>query len=476
MRQESSAPAALQRLVQRAVLGVCVLAWASLCVQLLPMIGARGLLPVQPWLAELSARGVGLAELPTWTWLASSDGALLAGGLSGLALSAIGALGFAPRVCAAISGALYLGLALACRDLLSFQWDNLLIESCFLLALTPSDRESPLSLWLLRLLVFKLYFLSGVAKWQSHLGDWQDGSAMVAYYQTAPLPTAAAWLAYQLPEDWHHLESWGTLALECALPFAILGPRAGRLAALVALTAFQLLNILTANYGFFSHLSMALHLCLLDEVDAQRARAWAIARLPPGLLRLPPPPPPWRRAWDQLLLWPLGLAWLLLSTSASLDRFAGVQTLDRARAAVAPLRIANVYHLFGHITTERVEPELQLLVQGAWQPAHLRFKPGPPERRPPWVAPHQPRLDFRLWFHGLSYERGLPGYLQGLIRGVCLDPEAMQSFFPEPLPPAPEAARVVYWDYRFAPPGADVWWQRALVDATRPIPCEVFLR
>ena len=199
MRQESSAPAALQRLVQRAVLGVCVLAWASLCVQLLPMIGARGLLPVQPWLAELSARGVGLAELPTWTWLASSDGALLAGGLSGLALSAIGALGFAPRVCAAISGALYLGLALACRDLLSFQWDNLLIESCFLLALTPSDRESPLSLWLLRLLVFKLYFLSGVAKWQSHLGDWQDGSAMVAYYQTAPLPTATPPTSWRPP-------------------------------------------------------------------------------------------------------------------------------------------------------------------------------------------------------------------------------------------------------------------------------------
>src|SRR5256885_8382782 len=41
---------------------------------------------------------------------------------------------------------------------------------------------------LLRVLLFKLYFESGIAKWQSGLHDWHDGSAMTFYYETAPLP------------------------------------------------------------------------------------------------------------------------------------------------------------------------------------------------------------------------------------------------------------------------------------------------
>lgn len=460
--------------MHRAVAAVCLLAWLSLGVQLLPLIGARGLLPVQPWLEALQGRGLGFAELPTWTWWASSDTALLAGvALGGVACLAALA-GLAPRLCAALSGFLYLGLTLAARDFLSFQWDNLLIEASFLLALTPFDRQSALSTWLLRALVFKLYFLSGVAKWQSGIGDWQAGTAMLHYYQTAPIPTPGAWFAHHLPPLWHKLESWGTLALECALPFLIFGPRRGRLLTLAALTLFQLLNILTANYGFFAHLALALHLSLLDDADVAAAKAWLAERTPLSFKPLQAPAPSWRRGLHLALVGPLALGWLVLSTSASLERFADIHTLERARAAAQPYRVANVYHLFASVTTERIEPELQLRVDGEWSPARLRYKPGPPDRRPPFVAPHQPRLDFRLWFHGLSFRRGLPGYLQALLRQVCRDPEAAQPFFAAPLPPSPEAVRVTYWDYRYTAPGEEGWWRRELVDATRDIPCTRF--
>ena len=78
---------------------------------------------------------------------------------------------------------------------------------------------------------FKLYFESGIAKWQSPVHDWQDGSAMTAYYETAPLPTRLAFYAHHLPVWWHHLESRATLALELVVPFCIFGPRRTRLVA-----------------------------------------------------------------------------------------------------------------------------------------------------------------------------------------------------------------------------------------------------
>src|SRR5256885_10492323 len=95
---------------------------------------------------------------------------------------------------------------------------------------------------LLRVLTFKLYFESGIAKWQSPLHDWHDGSAMTYYYETAPLPAALAFYAHHLPVWWHHLESRATLVLELVVPFAAFGPRPARLLALAALTRFQVVN------------------------------------------------------------------------------------------------------------------------------------------------------------------------------------------------------------------------------------------
>ena len=56
---------------------------------------------------------------------------------------------------------------------------------------------------------------------------------------------------------------------------------------------------------------------------------------------------------------------------------------------------------------------------------------GAPARAPPFVAPHQPRVDFRLWFYGLSYRRGMPAYVATLLERLCTDPEAIQPWADE---------------------------------------------
>jgi hypothetical protein len=37
-----------------------------------------------------------------------------------------------------------------------------------------------------------------------------------------------------------------------------------------------------------------------------------------------------------------------------------------------------------------------------WSAYQFRFKPGDPGRRPGFVAPHQPRLDWQMWFAAIS--------------------------------------------------------------------------
>src|SRR5688572_32751442 len=48
-----------------------------------------------------------------------------------------------------------------------------------------------------------------------------------------------------------------------------------------------------------------------------------------------------------------------------------------------------------------------------WITHDLRYKPGDAQRPPPLIAPHQPRLDFQLWFYGLGHTRGIPPYVRG---------------------------------------------------------------
>src|SRR5262249_29618198 len=127
--------------------------------------------------------------------------------------------------------------------------------------------------------------------------------------------------------------------------------------------------------------------------------------------------------------------------------------LDWLSVLISPLRVVNTYHLFAQITRERIEPEVQVTTDGSTFTAlPLRYKPGDLSRAPGIVAPHQPRLDFQLWFYGLSFRRGMPPYVAALLDRICHDADAVQSFFPEPLPHDPVAVRIAFSRYHFTTP------------------------
>ncbi len=486
--------AATAALFDTLLAAISLVAWLSLGVQVKRLIGSHGLLPVGDFIEQ--ARDAGIAtwtRLPTIFLWTQSDGALVAGVAVGVALSLSALAGWQRRACFVLSTALYLSYATAGRVFLGFQWDNLLLECGLLAAFLPTMRPSPVVHFLFRALLFKLYFESGLAKWQSPLRDWQDGSAMTFYYETAPLPTALAFWAHQLPAWWHHFESRATLVLELGLPFAIFGPRRARLGAAVAFTGFQVINAATANYGFFCYLATALHVFLLDDADVARLPRWlrrGIATAP--AVRTADPVD--ALAADARVLGrvaaALGVAaYVGLSLVQAGLNFGGDEP-GALLTALAPLadraetfRVVNTYHLFASITRERIEPEFQTLDDAAadpnddaaWTAHDLPHKPGAPTRAPDFVAPHQPRLDFQLWFHGLRYARGRPPYVHVLLERMCEDAASVRDFFSAPLPAHPRAVRIVYWRTWFATPAekraTGAWWRRERVAATVPVPC-----
>jgi hypothetical protein len=485
---------------------VSLIAWLSLGVQVRVLIGSRGLLPVADLIeAARGQPGVSLLDLPTLAWWFHSDGALIAGIVLGAVLSLGALFGFAGRLCFALSTLLYLSYVTVTRDFLSFQWDNLLIECGFLAVFLRTDAPAPLAHLLFRLVLFKLYFESGIAKWGSPLRDWQDGSAMTYYYETAPLPTWLAWYAHHLPGWWHHFESRATLVLELVIPFGIFGPRKLRLFTFAAFTLFQIVNAATANYGFFCYLAIVLGVFLLDDTDVERARAGlgraarfvpeAVRRFAARIARLARRIP---RPRARPLLIPearrgLAIAGVVGFAFISLtDALVNFREPIAALSFVNPLlernwrfRLVNTYHLFASITRERVEPEFQTLAEGpiegresddaAWTAQHFRHKPGDVARAPDFVAPHQPRVDFRLWFYGLAFQRRPPSYVSALIERLCEEPQVVQPLFRAPLPSHPAAVRLVFWQYQFTSPteaaGSGAWWRRTRLATLRAVPC-----
>ena len=412
------------------------------------LIGARGLLPIGDFIDALRARGgVSFFDFPTLFWWSHGDGALVAGTVVGAALAIAALAGVRPRLCFALSTVLYLSYATACRTFLSFQWDNLLLECGLLAGFLPrrprgAARALPVPLRAVQALLRVRRSPSGSRR--SH--DWHDGSAMTFYYETAPLPTWLGWYAHNLPAAWHHFESRATLVLELVVPFAIFGPRraaagGGRRCS----PASRSLNIATANYGFFCYLALALHVFLLDDARrrARRARAGAARALPARAAaagaRAPPRPrrgaaAPARPSTKAARAGVGGVhrrrrscrgCSSFTEASGSLSRLEPVLELDQS------LRLVNTYHLFAAITRERIEPELQTSADGGetWTAHDLRHKAGDPARAPDFVAPHQPRVDFQLWFYGLAFQRREPAYVAMLVERMCDDPAAVGPLF-----------------------------------------------
>jgi len=125
------------------------------------------------------------------------------------------------------------------------------------------------------------------------------------------------------------------------------------------------------------------------------------------------------------------------------------------------------------MTRKRNEIVIEGSDDGAdWKEYAFRYKPGDVRRPPPWNIPHQPRLDWQLWFAALQAPERIPWFGQFLLRLLEGDPEVTALLETNPFPEhPPHFIRALYYNYRFSSPEEKtngIWWDRELLGTYFP--------
>ena len=461
---------------------VYVVAFLSLRVQILGLVGARGIMPAG-FLLQLVQKNFGPAShrlFPTLAWLSSSDASLKLLCSGGALLGLLVFLGVATLPALVLTWVFYLSLFTVGRDFLSFQWDLLLLEAGFLAIFLASwqllDRPwrsgsssgKTTVLWLGRWLLFRLMFLSGSVKLLSGDPAWRNLTALQYHYWTQPLPTPVAWYAAQLPAWFQRMSVVGVFIFELGGPFLIFAPRGLRRAAAFLIVGFQLLIAITGNYAFFNLLTIFLCLLLIDDACWRR---WLPNRFVQAIMTEAPAPAHVRLASaGRIVRAALAAVILVVSISEMLTTFNQDDLVPGfARHMMewqSPYGIANSYGLFAVMTTSRLE----IVVEGSddgrnWLPYEFKYKPGELARRPPWVAPYQPRLDWQMWFAALSTYQQNRWFANLLIRLLEGSPDVIALLETNPFPGAPPRyIRAVSYEYHFTDfasrRASGDWWRR----------------
>jgi hypothetical protein len=139
--------------------------------------------------------------------------------------------------------------------------------------------------------------------------------------------------------------------------------------------------------------------------------------------------------------------------------------------AIDPLRSVNPYGLFAVMTTERNEIVIEGSADGTtWQAYEFRHQPGPPTRRPTWVAPFQPRLDWQMWFAALGRYEGERWFERLMRRLLENSPPVVDLLAVNPFPGRPPLlVRATLYRYRFTRGGSpEAWWTREIIGPYAP--------
>lgn len=464
---------------------VYFIAFISLLPQISGLIGSNGILPAAHYL-QLVKENFGIERywfFPNLAWLNPSDTFLQFLALGGALLSLLLLLGVAVVPVLTLLWTFYLSLVVVGQDFMSFQWDILLLETGFLaiffapLRISPHlSRESDPSrtvLWLLRLLLFRLIFSSGAVKLLSGDPTWSNLTALQYHYETQPLPTPLAWYAHQWPASLHRISVLFIFFVELVTPFLIFTPRRLRFFAAGMMVSSQIVIGLTGNYTFFNLLTVALCLLLLDDAFLGQ---WLPKRL--TYKATPSAERPVEPRLKRYLVAPVAIMIVFLGLLQIAELF-GARRLPRPalkfQSWLSPFHVVNGYGLFAVMTTSRPE----IVVEGSrdgetWLAYEFKYKPGDLKRPPPWVEPHQPRLDWQMWFAALGSYQNTRWFVNFMLRLLQGSPQVLGLLAKNPFPDGPPPyVRAELYDYHFTDRATrranGTWWRRELKGLYFPV-------
>jgi hypothetical protein len=239
-----------------------------------------------------------------------------------------------------------------------------------------------------------------------------------------------------------------------------------RALAFVPLVALQALIALTGNYAFFNLLTAALCLFLLDDAALGSVFRRAPGRAVVGRVR--------RSIILSVAVATVPVSAVAFTAALGID-LPGAASIDPLATLVAPFRSVNAYGLFAVMTTTRPEIILEGSEDGAtWVEYEFKFKAGDVHRRPPWVAPHQPRLDWQMWFAALGRFDENEWFQNFCVRLLEADRDVLRLLERDPFQGRrPRFIRAVLYRYRFSDAEArrrdGAWWTRERLNEYSPI-------
>jgi len=462
---------------------IYLIAFVSLGVQILGLAGSNGILPAAEYFDAL--RQIGLSvfpQAPAIFWFNSSDTLLQLVPWFGAIFSIALIIGLAQRISLVFLYVLYISLMVAGQRFMTFQWDILLLEVGFLaIFFAPGNilpklkdkfKPSKIIRWLFYLLLFRLTFASGAVKLLSGGEIWKNLTALNFHYYTQPLPNPLSWLIHQLPEWFDKFSVFSMFGIELIIPFFIFLPRRLRFVGVGLMSWLQILIIISGNYTFFNFLTIGLMILLLDDRLLQKI-------LPKNLVRRFEPKPAitstnqFKKAVVAVLA--IVIVFLGAADIGRLFQRTGLpQSVTKIVNTFRPYRIVNGYGLFAVMTTKRLE----IVVQGSndgenWQDYEFKYKPQDVTELPRQVAPHQPRLDWQMWFAALGPIERSPWFFNFARRLLEGSPEVLALIKTNPFPNSPpKFIRAIIYDYKFTDAktkkASGRYWNRELLGIYLP--------
>ena len=451
-----------QWLFLRLLGSVYFIAFGSLFIQLRGLYGSSGMLPIAEYTAAVKKElgGRAFQYFPSIFLYKSSDAFLTGCAATGIVLAVLLVMGLFPVPSLILLWFLYLSFVLVGQEFLSYQWDALLLETGFMsIFFAMTAVPSLLEMFTYWVFLFRFMFSSGWVKLASGDINWRNLRALVYHYETQPLPNRVAWYLHKLPEPVQRASTFLTLSLELAVPFLALGPASGRLACFFLLLFQQLLIFTSGNYGFFNILTAVLCIPLLDDKYLNVLSDYV-------------PVPAGQGNFMPFIVSVAFVVFLVLNVMQLVLLMYRPRWLLEIIDLFQPIGISSNYGLFAVMTTERFE----FVIEGSndlkeWKPYEFRWKPGDPAKPPRQVAPHQPRLDWQMWFAALNPAYIEP-WLQRLVRRLLEgSPSVLSLFKTIPFRESPPTyLRLLVFRYTFSEVGTlkqkGMWWKRTLLGAS----------
>jgi len=481
---------------------VYLIAFTSLWLQIEGLFGSEGIMPIERYIERLTKQDniiLYILRYPSILWfdyflnIGNSFLHILCG--LGSLLSIFALFNYRRGISLFLCWFLYLSLVVMGSPFLSFQWDNLLLESGFLAIWLAGfnrwdNKPSPLILCAIYLLLFRLIFFSGYVKLASNDPVWWNLSALSIHFETQPLPHVLSWYFHNMHPIILKIATSIMFFIELIVPFFIFIGRRMRHSAGILFILLMLIISISGNYTFFNLLTIVLCFSLFDDKFYRTCQiAFPMQILTKGSFTTS------NKAWPiiQKIVFILIIILVLITEGKRWFPVRQYAAVEKISSIIRPFRLVNNYGLFSDMTTIRPELIFEISEDGKkWQELQFKYKPVALDAKPNFVQPHQPRLDWQLWFAGLYYERILSLYWQQIgkapesydeihrfiyqrfrhtyyrhlwvhnfMDGILnKNPDVQNLTAHKNWPDRPFYCRAWLYNYQFTRHGENNWWQR----------------